>query len=264
MKKVQKVSASTYKELVDYNNSVDFVSDALRDKKLANEQNETYMREKRIERAQNYADEAEAKYNLNQQYEENAVTAKDKNKYETESLKYLNKQYDKLIKIAELEGNVTEQKRLQAERQEKINESYQKMYDNIKTEYENKTGLNDAKIATMQAEIATLEAAGKSVSKEMYEGMMKLVSGKREKLLGELAELEEAGKNFEYNSPEWYAWQNDLETVKQGLYDCTQQSIEFQKRLMNWILRSLHLQPPSLTQQKATLISLLTCSPIRT
>ena len=120
-----------------------------------------------------------------------------------------------MIKIAELEGDVTEQKRLQAEKQEKINESYQKMYDNIKTEYDNKTSLNDAQIATVQAEIATLEAAGKSATKAMYEGMMKITSDTKEKLLKELAELEEAGKNFEYGSSEWYAWQNDLEAIKQ-------------------------------------------------
>lgn len=231
MKKVKKHSTATYQKLLDYNNSVDFVEDVLRDKKLANEQNETNMREKRIERAQNYADEAEAKYNLNQQYEANAVSAKDKNKYEAESLKYLNKQYDKLIKIAELEGDVTEQKRLQAEKQEKNKESYQTMYDNIKAEYDNKTGLNDAKISTIQSEIATLEAAGQSVSKSLYEGMMKINEGTKEKLLKKREELMEAGKDFEYASPEWFAWQNDMESIDQSLYSCTQQTIEFQKAI---------------------------------
>jgi len=63
----------------------------------------------------------------------------------------------------------------------------------------------------------------------MYEGMMKISSDTKEKLLKERAELEEAGKNFEYGSEEWYAWKNDLESIDQSLYSCTQQTIEFQK-----------------------------------
>ena len=253
MKKVKKHSTSAYQKLLEYNRGVDFVSDVLRDKKLAKEQNETNMREKRIERAQNYADEAEAKYNLNQQYETNAVSAKDKNKYEAESLKYLNKQYDKLIKIAELEGDVTEKKRLQAEKQEKVNESYQTMYDNIKAEYDNKTGLNDARISTIQSEIATLEAAGKSVSKSLYDGMMKLNEDTKEKLLKERAELEEAGKNFEYGSEEWYAWQNDLEVINQGLYDCTQNTIEWKKALNELDFKKFKLMAAQLDATKSHL-----------
>ena len=253
MKKVKKHSIPTYNRLVEYNNSVDFVADVLRDKKLSDEQNETNMREKRIERAQIYADEAEAKYNLSQQYEANAVSAKDKNKYEAESLKYLDKQYGKLIKIAELEGDVTEQKRLQAEKQEKINESYQKMYDNIKTEYDNKTGLNDARITTVQSQIATLEAAGLSASKSMYEGMMKVSSDTKGKLLQERAELLEAGKNFRYGSEEWYQWQNDLLAIDQQIESCTQNTIEWQKKMNEFDFKKFSLFAAQLDATKSHL-----------
>ena len=231
MKKVKKHSIPAYNKLLDYNRSVDFVSDALRDKKLANEQNETNIREKRIERAQNYADEAEAEYNLNQQYEANAASAKDKNKYEAKSLKYLDKQYAKLIKVAELEGDATEQKRLQAELEAKRKESYQTQYDNIKTEYDNKTGLNDSLISKAQAQIATLEAAGVTVSKEMYRKMMQISDGTKKRLLEEREELLEAGKDFKYGSAEWCAWQDDLLTIDQQLESCTQNTIEWQKKM---------------------------------
>jgi len=231
MKKVKKHSIPAYNKLLDYNRSVDFVSDALRDKKLANEQNETNIREKRIERAQSYADEAEAEYNLNQQYEANAASAKDKNKYEAKSLKYLDKQYAKLIKVAELEGDATEQKRLQAELEAKRKESYQTQYDNIKTEYDNKTGLNDSLISKAQAQIATLEAAGVTVSKEMYRTMMQISDGTKKRLLEEREELLEAGKDFKYGSAEWCAWQDDLLTIDQQLESCTQNTIEWQKKM---------------------------------
>lgn len=241
MKKVEKYNASAYKKLADYNNSVDFVADALRDKKLANEENKTNRREKKAEQHQNRADEAEAKYNVKQQREANAATAKEKNKYEAASMKYLKTQYKHLIEIAKLEGDTTEQKRLQLELDEKIAESYKTRYDNIKTEYENKTGLNDAQIATVQAQIATLEAAGKSATKEIYEGMMKVSADTKEKLLKERAELEEAGKKFEYGSEEWYAWQNDLLAIGQQMESCTQNTIEFQKAINELDLKKFSL-----------------------
>ncbi|RKI44303.1 hypothetical protein D7V86_03355 [bacterium D16-51] len=231
LKKVSNIDKYVYQKLVDYNNSVDFVTDALRDKKLAKEERISKIREKNVERHQNRADSAEARYNLYQQYEANAIDAKTKNKYEAESLNCLKKQYEHLIKIAELEGNTAEQKRLQAEEQAKIAESYKTMYDNIQAEYDNKTGINDAKIATIQAQIATLEAAGKNAAKEMYADMMESSSDTMKKLLKKRAELEKAGKRFEYYSPEWYGLQNDLLSIDQQIESCTQQTIEWQKAL---------------------------------
>ncbi len=194
-------------------------------------QKEKALLDIKIERHQNRADSAEAKYNLYQQYEANAVDAKTKNKYEADSLNCLKKQYEHLIEIAKLEGNTTEEKRLQAEEQAKIAESYKTMYDNIQTEYDNKTGINDAKIATVQAQIATLEAAGKNAAKEMYADMMESSSDTMEKLLKKRAELEKAGKHFEYESQEWYGLQNDLLSIDQQMESCTQQTMEWQKAI---------------------------------
>lgn len=244
--KVKKYNKSAYRQLVEYNYSVDFVSEALLEKKTANEENKTNIRDKKIEQHQNRADAAEAKYNVKQQREENAASANKKNKHEAASLKYLKIQYDHLIKIAKLEGDTTEQKRLQLEKQEKIAESYQKMYDNIKTEYENQTGLNDAEIATVQSQIATLEAVGKSATKEIYEGMMKVSADTKEKLLKERAELEEAGKKFEYGSEEWYAWQEDLLAIDQQMESCTQSTIEFQKAINELDLKKFSLMAAQL------------------
>lgn len=170
-----------------------------------------------------------------------AADAKTKNGYEAKSLKNLKGQYDYLIKIAKLEGDTTEQKRLQAEFEEKTAESYKTMYDNIKTEYDNQTRLNDAQISTVQAQIATLEAAGKSASKEIYEDMMKVSGDTMEKLIKERAELEEAGKKFEYGSDEWYEWRNDLLSIDQRMESCTQNTIEFQKAVNELDLKKFSL-----------------------
>ena len=246
LKKVKKYNKSAYRQLVEYNYSVDFVAEALLEKKTANEENKTNRREKKIERHQNRADAAEAKYSLYQQLEENAADAKTKNKYEAQSMKYMENQYKHLIKIAGLEGDTTEQKRLQAELDAQIAESYKTMYDNIKTEYENKTGLNDAKIAAVQSQIATLEAAGKSATKEIYEGMMEVSADTKEKLLKKRAELEEAGKNFEYGSGEWYEWKNDLLAIDQEMESCTQSTIEFQKAINELNLKKFSLMAAQL------------------
>lgn len=253
MKKVLAADKNTYVLLANYNDSVDFVAEALADKKLANEQNKTNIREAKIEKQQNLADEAEAKYNLNQQYEENAVSAKDKNKYETKSLKNLEEEYKHLIQIAKLEGDVTEKKRLQAELEAKRKESYQKQYDNIKAEYDNKTALNDADISIVKARIETLEAAGKTVSKSMYEGLMKMNSNRKEILLKDFADLQEAGKDFEYGSDAWYKWQTDLLAAGQGLEECTQETINLQKAINALDFKKFELKALQLDATKSHL-----------
>ena len=260
LKKVEKYNKSAYKKLLNYNKNVDFVGDALRDKNLAKEEKETNVREAKIEKQQNLADRAEAKYNLNKQYEANATSAKEKNKYETKSLKNLETEYKHLIEIAKLEGDTTEQKRLQAELDEKTAESYKTMYDNIKTEYENETGLNDANIAVVQAQIATLEAAGRTATKEMYDNMMKVSSDTKKKLLEERAKLEESGKNFAYGSQDWYEWQNDLLAIDQQLESCTQSTIEWQKAINELDLKKFSLitgQIESANNQIDFLVSML-------
>ncbi|MCI8772270.1 MAG: hypothetical protein HFH73_14330, partial [Lachnospiraceae bacterium] len=75
----------------------------------------------------------------------------------------------------------------------------------------------------------------------------------KEKLLKERAELEEAGKNFEYGSEEWYAWQNDLEVINQGLYDCTQNTIEWKKALNELDFKKFKLMAAQLDATKSHL-----------
>ena len=68
----------------------------------------------------------------------------------------------------------------------------------------------------------------------------------KEKLLKKRAELEEAGKNFEYGSGEWYEWKNDLLAIDQEMESCTQSTIEFQKAINELNLKKFSLMAAQL------------------
>lgn len=194
-----------------------------------------------VEIKQNYADEAEARYNLNKQYEENAVSAKDKNKYEAKSLSELKKQYNYLISIAKLQGDVTEQNRLQAEYEAKKEESLKTQYDNIKNEYDRKVNLNNSKISTVQAEISALEANGRVASEAFYKGLLESTAKNKDILLDELADLELQLSNFTPEDENWYAIKEDIESVTQAIYSCDESLAQFQKSWNELKLRRFDL-----------------------
>lgn len=65
----------------------------------------------------------------------------------------------------------------------------------------------------------------------MYQTMMQISGGTKKRLLEEREELLEAGKDFKYGSAEWCAWQDDLLAIDQQLESCTQNTIEWQKKM---------------------------------
>lgn len=229
---LNKVKHSTLlQRLNDYNAKVDAASDAEYTYELGNEQTDTAIRESETEKLQNHANDAEAEYNLNQQYENNANSAKDKNKYEADSRKNLKEQYKHLMAIAHLNHNFTEEKRLQAEQEAKIAESYKKEFDNIKTEYELKTGRIDSEIGVTQAEVSALEAQGKTIVAAFYDSMIKAEQSKKSELLAEKAELEKSLSNLTVGSADWYDAKNTLDGVSTALSECTQNTAEWQKTI---------------------------------
>ncbi|MCM1115893.1 MAG: hypothetical protein NC397_10410, partial [Clostridium sp.] len=217
--------------LKEYNNKIAELEAAGYIRDLGLEQIETDEREDKIEQHQIKADDAEARYNLNQQLENNAVYAKDKNRYETLSRDNLKEQYAELVEIAKLNGDVTEEKRLQAELEEKLNESYKKEFDNIKAEYDNKTGRIDSEVGVTQAEISALEAQGKKVSTAFYDAMIKAEQDKKAELLAERNELEEKLSTLAVGSADWYDAKNTLDGISTALYECTQNTAEWQKTI---------------------------------
>lgn len=113
-----------------------------------------------IQSEQNLADEASARYDLNQQLAENATSSEDKNTYEKKSLSNIQSQYKHLIEIANISGDVTESERLRAELAQKTADSYLKQFQNLKDEYDFIISSTEHEISLINSVISQVQAKG--------------------------------------------------------------------------------------------------------
>lgn len=198
-----------------------------------NETTEANIRAEQVAQLQDEADYYSNKYNLAQLNEENAISATDKNKYEKESRDYLDAEYIKLIKIAQLNGDIVEEERLKAEWKGKTADSYKREYDNIKAEYDAIIGLNNAEMATIQAEIDALETKGRAISDSFYKALIESAKENKAYLMSEYESLSEKLENLEIGSDEWFSAKNDIEAVKQAIQECDSATSEYQETINN-------------------------------
>lgn len=187
------------------------------------------LRDNEIEQLQNLSDEQSALYALNQQREANAEGAKEKNKFEAQSMANLKAQYNYEIKIAEENNDQVEQERLRLELEEKIEESYQRQIDNIKEEYALITDLNNAKKATIDSKIAALQANGYNVSTELYEEQQKLDQENYSKTVEEINEITLKMKNLSGDA--LTKAETELEALKQQAWEYQKAWAETQKTI---------------------------------
>ncbi|MBO5483635.1 MAG: hypothetical protein J5979_00315 [Lachnospiraceae bacterium] len=233
-------------KLIEYNNSLDDITKEVekvqQDKDKADQETKTAIREKEIQKLQNNAEEAEANYNLSKIREDNAITAKEKNKQEENSRASLIEQYDYLKKIAETNGDIVEQQRLEEELQEKIAQSYQTEFHNIKAEYEKKTTLNEGNISSTQAEISALQAQGKAVSESFYGSLLNDTRYKKKLLIEEKNELEDKLASLEVGSDAWYEAIETLDNLDVSIIKCDEDTAQFTKTINEQKLALLSLK----------------------
>lgn len=204
-------------------------------------QKEKALLDIRVQEKQNLADENEATYNLNQQLETNAVGYKNKNLYETRSRESLKSQYSYLIEIAKLQGNITEQKRLEAELQEKTQSSYMQEINNIKDDYNNRTSLNESDISTNQSKIEKLQAEGLRVSSDFYATNMAINANKRQTLVEEMSQLQSHLNTLTPYSSDWYSTVQDINTIAQNIDTCDKNTVEWQQAINDLELSKFQL-----------------------
>jgi len=166
--------------------------------------------ELQVESLQNYADENEASYNLKATQASMATNYKEKNRLGKEGIPYLKSQYDYLIKIAKKEGNITEEKRLQLEKTQKINEETKNSILNVGEDYENRLIGNNRQMQVWNNAASLAEAKGKTVSGKFYGQMAEVAEQEKAKRKEELAvawgtyeDNMRDNPNF-INSNEWY------------------------------------------------------------
>lgn len=204
-------------------------------------QKEKALLDIRVQEKQNLADENEATYNLNQQLETNAVGYKNKNLYETRSRESLKSQYSYLIEIAKLQGNITEQKRLEAELREKTQSSYMQEINNIKDDYNNRTSLNESDISTNQSKIEKLQAEGLRVSSNFYATNMAINANKRQTLVEEMSQLQSHMNTLTPYSSDWYSTVQDINTIAQNIDTCDKNTVEWQQAINDLELSKFQL-----------------------
>ena len=204
-------------------------------------QKEKALLDIRVQEKQNLADENEATYNLNQQLETNAVGYKNKNLYETRSRESLKSQYSYLIEIAKLQGNITEQKRLEAELREKTQSSYMQEINNIKDDYNNRTSLNESDISTNQSKIEKLQAEGLRVSSDFYATNMAINANKRQTLVEEMSQLQSQMNTLTPYSSDWYSTVQDINTIAQNIDTCDKNTVEWQQAINDLELSKFQL-----------------------
>lgn len=233
-------------KLIEYNNSLDDITKEVekvqQDKDKADQETKTAIREKEIQKLQNNAEAAEANYNLSKIREDNAITAKEKNKQEENSRASLIEQYDYLKKIAETNGDIVEQQRLEEELQEKIAQSYQTEFHNIKAEYEKKTTLNEGNISSTQAEISALQAQGKAVSESFYGSLLNDTRYKKKLLIEEKNDLEDKLASLEVGSDAWYEAIETLDNLDVSIIKCDEDTAQFTKTINEQKLALLSLK----------------------
>lgn len=247
LEKLQQYNADRDDVMAEIDKEIDSIK---QDKKTENQKTDTAIREEKEKDLQNHADEAESNYNLTQIREENAHSAKEKNKYESESRDYLKEQYTYLKAIAKLNGDETEYARLNEEEQSKLAESYKKEFDNIRAEYEHITGLQEAKMSTIQSEISALEAQGKTVSDSFYQSLISSTKANKSVMEQEYKDLAEKLATLDYGSDEWYDAVEAMGSLNQSIIQCDESVAGFQKTINQLQLDKLNLNTQRLDYTK--------------
>ena len=129
------------------------------------------QRETEVQILQNYADEYEATVSLYEAQSSSTTNLTKKNSLLSKSIPVLKNQYDKLIAIAKKEGNITEQKRLQNEYQDKLNEKLKAQFDNVVAEYEYQQTGYQQRTDSINNAVSLSEAKGHYAGKAFYQNL---------------------------------------------------------------------------------------------
>ncbi len=157
-------SPKTQEQLSKYNASLDWVSDALKNKNLNAEQSATKEREIEIEKHQNLADKHQAVLNRHSAQKNLETTGVGKNAHIQEEIQATNALYNEKIAIAQIEGNIDEMQQLQAEREKAIRDLEAERHLNLATDYQ-------AQLDTLAAQRENLNTANEKnalINTEMY------------------------------------------------------------------------------------------------
>lgn len=180
------------------------------------------LRDLEIEIHQNLADEYQANLDLLSAQKANLKTADEKNGI-VESEKQNTKQlYKEKIEIAKLEGDTTEELRLQQELNRTLVEYEKEKADNISHYYENlRRGINNS-YQDLENSLNELELKGYIVGSSLYEAEIALNKQKKANYETERTLLQQQLANIEKETDEWYDTVDAIQACDDSISDCIQ------------------------------------------
>lgn len=180
------------------------------------EKAKTDKRNKQIAKNQMLADRRQASMELNKQYAEAEERGyKAQNDYLDKAQKKNKARIGYLIKIAKLEHDVTEQKKLQEELEQSRIENEKAKFDNLIADYERQRAANERNIQRTQNSMDLQAARGMNISEKYYRSQNSQYNAELKNINNELAKAREKVKSIKQGTDERNeAEQNilDLET----------------------------------------------------
>lgn len=204
----------------------DLSGDSTEMKRLKEERKQK-VNELKIQKNQNYVD----KYNALADYNElmagnTSLSATTRNNYIDKEISNLKKSYEYQFKIAKLNKDTTEQKRLQEEYQQKLVGLSKQQFDNIANEYEKKIQVLGYSTSQYDNKIAEIEASGAKVNRSYYNAKKTVNSNIMSQYNAELAALEKELPNIKNGTDEYYEALDAIQACKDAISECTQNTYE--------------------------------------
>lgn len=183
---------------------------------------EKEIRDKSIEQHENLEKEYEATIGLLQAEQEQETIAQKRNELVNSESAQTKNAYAEKIEIARLEGNTTEELRLQLELQKSLIDLEHKKFENISHYYENLRTSSDNIMSDLSNQIAEMKADGATASEGLYRSQIS-TEGERLKLLQEeRADLESEHRSMEQGTDAWYEQEKAIQAVEDEISQCRQ------------------------------------------
>lgn len=194
---------------------------------------EKALRDLDMEKHQNLADQHQAELDRYSAEKQNLKTANEKNSVIDQEKNITAQLYNEKIQIAKLEGNQSEELRLQAELSQRLVSLEKEKFDNIVQYYNNLRKVNENHSKKLSNSVDELEARGLIATSSLYSSQMAQNNDKKRNFQEELSALKQQHDKIDKESPAWYDSLDAIQACEDGIAGCIRNSIELGNAIRN-------------------------------
>lgn len=206
--------------------------DAARNAEKDYESARSSSRQKTEEKYQIQADAAQAKINVLQSQAAHATDDyATQNKYLKEQSKWIAKNYDMQIAIANLNKDTVLAADLQAQKAEELAQLEKQKFDNIQADFENRRSTYQMQMDVIEARNSLLEAKGQKIQTSSYKNEIKQEQETLKTYKDEKAELEKQIKTIPKGTDEWYRAKEAINKCDVEIINCTASTAELNNKI---------------------------------